>query len=123
MTKSSGLLWSLIMPLICVVVISTGQILFKTASGLIDPRHPLANPRGLAILAVALVIYAIATLVWIGILRVAPISRIYPLMALSFVLVPLAGVFFLKEQVNPLYWGGVALIIAGVALTGRALAN
>lgn len=123
MTKTPGILWTLIMPLICIAVISTGQILFKIASGLIDPRRPFADAKGVSILVVALVLYGAATLVWIGILRVAPISRIYPLMALSFVLVPLAGMVFLKEQVNLLYWAGVALIIAGVALTGRALAN
>jgi drug/metabolite transporter (DMT)-like permease len=53
-------------------------------------------------------------------LRLAPLSRIYPIAAFSFVLVPLASLLFLKEQVSWSYWGGVALIVAGVALTGRS---
>ena len=35
-------------PLTCVLAISSGQVLFKIASGLIDLRNPLAEPKGLA---------------------------------------------------------------------------
>lgn len=105
---------------ITVLVISTGQVLFKLASGLIDFRHPLASPKGLGVLFAALTIYGAATLLWIAVLRQAPLSRVYPIMAFSFVVVPLASIFLLKEQINLSYWGGVALIVAGVALIGRA---
>jgi drug/metabolite transporter (DMT)-like permease len=104
---------------ITVLVISTGQVLFKIASGLIDPRNPLANPKGLGVLFVALTIYGAATLLWIAVLRQAPLSRVYPVMAFSFVVVPLASLFLLKEHISLSYWGGVALIVAGVALIGR----
>jgi drug/metabolite transporter (DMT)-like permease len=106
--------------LICVLVIASGQVLFKVASGLIDPRDPLANPKGLGVLFFALAIYGAATLLWIAILRQAPLSRIYPFMALSFVVVPLASFFFLKEQISLSYWGGVALIVAGIVFIGRS---
>lgn len=106
-------------PLTCVLAISSGQILFKIASGLIDFRNPLAEPKGLAVLFVALVIYGFATLLWIAVLREWPLSRVYPLMAFSFIVVPLASLFLLKEHINWAYWGGVLLIVAGVALIGR----
>ena len=115
-----GLLWGWIAPLACVCVISTGQLLFKLASGHIDFRRPLADPQGLAILGAALAIYGAATLVWVMILKHAPLSRIYPLMALSFVLTPLGGMLFLKEPISGAYWAGVGLILAGLVVISRA---
>jgi len=114
-----GLFWGLIAPLAVVCVISTGQLLFKIASGLIDFRRPLAEPRGLAVLSVALVLYGAATLVWVAVLRQAPLNRIYPIMALSFVLTPLGGMLVLKEPISPAYWAGVGLILAGLVVIGR----
>jgi drug/metabolite transporter (DMT)-like permease len=118
-----GLLWGLVAPLACVCVISTGQLLFKLASGHLDFRRPLADPQGLVILGVALALYGAATLVWVAVLRHAPLSRIYPIMALSFVLTPLAGIVVLKEPVSSLYWLGVGLILAGLVVISRASAG
>lgn len=120
MTRSPGLWWGLVAPLVCVVVIAGGQLLFKIASGLIDFRRPFDEPRGVAVLAVALALYGGATLLWVAALRHAPLGRVYPLMALSFVLVPLAAMFVLREQLSPQYWAGVALIVAGLAVIGRS---
>lgn len=119
MGSKIGLFWGLIAPLAVVCVISTGQLLFKIASGLIDFRRPLAEPRGLAVLSVALVLYGAATLVWVAVLRQAPLNRIYPIMALSFVLTPLGGMLVLKEPISPAYWAGVGLILAGLVVIGR----
>ena len=120
MTRSPGLWWGLVAPLVCVAVIAGGQLLFKIASGLIDFRRPLDEPRGLVVLGVALALYGGATLLWVAALRHAPLGRVYPLMALSFVLVPLAAMFILREQLSPQYWAGVALIVAGLAVIGRS---
>lgn len=120
MTRSPGLWWGLAAPLICVAVIAGGQLLFKIASGLIDFRRPFDEPRGLVVLGVALALYGAATLLWVAALRHAPLGRVYPLMALSFVLVPLAAMFVLREQLSPQYWAGVALIVAGLAVIGRS---
>ena len=118
-----GLLWGLAAPLACVVVISAGQLLFKLAAGHFDPRRPLADPHGLALLGVALAVYGAATLLWVMILRHAPLSRIYPLMALSFVLTPLGATLVLKEPISGAYWVGIALIMAGLVVISRAPAG
>ena len=119
MGRSVGLFWGLIAPVGCVMVISTGQLLFKLASAHLDFRRPLADPRGPTILAIALCLYGLATLVWVAVLRNAPLSRIYPIMALSFVLTPLGGMVFLKEPISPVYWVGVALILGGLFVISR----
>lgn len=118
--RAPGLWWGLVAPLVCVAVISTGQLLFKVASASVDFRRPLDAPKGLMVLGVALTLYAGATLLWVAALKHAPLGRIYPLMALSFVLVPLGGTLLLREQVSPGYWAGVALIVAGLAVIGRS---
>ncbi|MDX1951572.1 MAG: EamA family transporter [Verrucomicrobiota bacterium] len=43
------------------------------------------------------------------------VSFIWPLTSLSFVVTTLAAVFFLKEQVTPMRWAGVTLIMCGAA--------
>lgn len=101
-------------------MISAGQLLFKLASGHLDVRRPLADPQGLAILGVALALYGAATLVWVMILRHAPLSRIYPLMALSFVLTPLGAMLILKEPISGAYWAGVGLILVGLVVISRS---
>jgi drug/metabolite transporter (DMT)-like permease len=44
------------------------------------------------------------------------ISFLWPLTALSFVFATVAAMFFLREQVSPLRWAGVVLIMLGAAL-------
>ena len=69
---------------------------------------------------VALALYGGATLVWVAVLRHAPLNRIYPIMALSFVFTPLGGMVVLKEPISTHYWAGVALILAGLIVISRA---
>lgn len=123
MTKIPGLLWGLIIPLVCVVIISAGQMLFKLASAHFDFRRPFADPKGLWILVIALILYGFATLLWVAALRTAPLSRIYPIMALAFVLVPLGSFLILKEPLSLQYWFGAGLIIAGMAIIGRSFTS
>lgn len=44
------------------------------------------------------------------------VSLVWPLSALSFVFTALAARFFLHEQVTPLRWAGILLIVAGAVL-------
>lgn len=105
----------------CVAMIATGQLLFKlTANALQGPGFLGANPRALGILFVALAIYGVATIAWILVLRQAPLNRVYPLMALSFVLVPLGSHYLLGETITPQYWTGVGLLVVGLILIGRS---
>ena len=103
--------------LACVVIISAGQVLFKLAAN----RLGQGFFGAFGVLAVALTLYGAATAAWILILREIQLSAIYPLMALSFVFVPLASSILLGESITPLYWAGVALLIGGLVIIGRSL--
>jgi len=98
-------------------LIAAGQVLFKMASERLGD-----GAAGFAALAfdpwfiLALVIYAIGTLVWMYVLKSVPLSRAHPMMAMTFVLVPLAAAFFFQEPMTLKYWGGVALILSGMVV-------
>lgn len=72
--------------------------------------------RSLALVCVAGALYLAATFAWIWLLRTAPLSRAYPYMALSFVLVPLMSAFFFRESLSAQYVIGIALVIAGIVV-------
>jgi len=65
--------------------------------------------------------WAASTVCWLYVLRVAPLSRAYLLSSLTYVLVPLAGVYIFGEQLRRLHAVGMVLILVGVAclLSGR----
>lgn len=69
---------------------------------------------------VALCAAVLAAGCWTLAVRQLPVSVAYPFMALSFVLVPLGALVFFGEHLAPLQWAGVALVVAGVALTAAA---
>ena len=107
---------------LCVVMIAAGQLLFKLSTNAMKAPglEGLLNTRALVILGLALLVYGAATIGWVLVLRQAPLNRIYPFMALAFVLVPLGSRYFLGEPLAPQYWAGVALLVAGLVLIGRA---
>jgi uncharacterized membrane protein len=49
----------------------------------------------------------------------ADLSYVLPVTSIGYVLVALAGRFFLGESVSMLRWSGIALIVSGVVLVGR----
>ncbi|MEQ6434608.1 EamA family transporter [Comamonas sp. w2-DMI] len=104
---------------LCVVGISLGQLLFKKAalalSGQVHWTAWIFNGW----LIVALVLYGFTTLLWVWILRSAPLHLAYPFMGMAFVLVPLLGWLALGE---PLHWqtmAGGGLILIGVTLAAQ----
>jgi drug/metabolite transporter (DMT)-like permease len=98
------------------VLIAAGQVLFKLASAAVSGefsiRALILNPY----LATAIVLYGLATVMWMHVLSRIDLVRAYPFAALSFVLVPLLGHYLLGEQIGVPYVAGVALILLGVVL-------
>ena len=61
-----------------------------------------------------LVAWAASTVCWLYVLRVTPLSRAYVLTSLTYVLIPLAGVYVFGERIRLLHGVGTVLIIIGV---------
>jgi drug/metabolite transporter (DMT)-like permease len=104
------------------LILSSGQVLFKLVA---NATRADSGERWLLALAkhplmwIAVSLYAAATLLWVNILQTLPLSRAYPVMALAFLLVPLAGVVFFGERLDARYLLGVVLIMGGVILVSR----
>ncbi|MBC7241645.1 MAG: multidrug resistance protein [Anaerolineae bacterium] len=68
-----------------------------------------------------LAMYGVGAFIWLIVLSRANLSYAYPMIALTYVLVPLAAWLFLNEPaIPPLRWAGMALIIVGVALVAQS---
>jgi drug/metabolite transporter (DMT)-like permease len=64
--------------------------------------------------------YVIEFFVWLEALSRAPLSLLFPLAALAYCLVVLAGRVVLKERVSPRRWLGTLVITLGVMLVAIA---
>lgn len=60
--------------------------------------------------------FSIATILWLYILKNAPLSQAYPLSSMSYIFAIIAAIFIFSEQVPAIRWVGVVLIVIGCAL-------
>ncbi|WP_287915437.1 EamA family transporter [Comamonas sp.] len=104
----------------CVIGISLGQILFKRAAHAIADASNWQHWVFNGWLIGALALYGVTTLVWVWILRNAPLHLAYPFMGLAFLIVPCLGWLILDEPIRWTTLAGGALILAGIALTTQA---
>ena len=102
---------------LCVVGIAIGQILFKLTANSLTETGSIFAVKTLTVLFCALALYGLTTLLWIWVLHKGNLSRIYPIMALSFVFVPILSHFLLGEKFNTQYFLGVAVLLCGIILT------
>jgi drug/metabolite transporter (DMT)-like permease len=106
--------------LICVVGIASGQSLFKLSAASLKRTGSFFDPSTLMMMFAALTLYGIMTLAWIWVLQKAELGRIYPLMALAFIIVPIGSHFVFGERFQPQYFAGVALIMVGIIVAVRS---
>lgn len=94
-------------------LLATGQILFKLAA-------LKAGQQGLSLelingwFVAALVLYGVATVLWVWLLTFTPLSYAYPFAALGFVIVPIASTVIFNETLTPGYGVGALLIVSGI---------
>ena len=105
--------------LLCVAMIAAGQILFKATAMSLSGQGQTLSWKAISIGFTACAIYALATLLWIALLRHAPLNKLYPYMGLSFILVPAASWALFDDSITPATLLGSALIVAGVIIIGR----
>lgn len=100
----------------CVVGISTGQVIFKAAAIAINDTGSYLSPKALLWLILALSWYCLTSIAWVYVLQKIDLGKVYPLMALAFILVPVASKVFFGESFGSQYLLGVLLIMAGIYL-------
>jgi len=101
--------------ILTVFAISLGQILFKMAStGLeLSPARFIGSLLNIKLI-IALVVYCLATLMWLLVLKSTSLRVAYPFCALAFFIVPVLSHFLLGESINWNTFAGAFLIAIGV---------
>jgi len=97
-----------------VFALGIGQILFKISGNSLLHSGSFFNFKTLISFFLATLIYAATSLVWIWILQKVELVKIYPIMALAFVFVPILSYFFLDESLNVFMFIGAVVIGVGV---------
>jgi drug/metabolite transporter (DMT)-like permease len=120
MGRKDMTLYQLGLCLICVLGISSGQVLFKlAANSLVKPHSVLEtimivfNPY----LFSALVLYGSITFLWVYTLKVTPLPLAYPIQALAFIIVPVLNYFFIGEAIASRTILGAAVIFLGICIS------
>jgi multidrug transporter EmrE-like cation transporter len=112
-----------LLPLIAAAISAVGQLMLKYA--MIRHGGIQFNPLGLWSLITeprlifAMVLYAGALLMWLQVLSKVPLSAAYPMLAITYVIVPLLSVYFFNEKIHQHQVIGIFLILAGVAMIGQ----
>ena len=101
--------------LIGIIFASFGQIFFKVGANNIG-EISLSNILQMInfYIFIGLIFYALGSFFWIIALSKADLSFVYPFIALTFIIVYILSVIFLKESVHLSRLVGMGIIIAGL---------
>ncbi|WAH38828.1 hypothetical protein [Alicyclobacillus dauci] len=117
-TKGRFSLLYAIMILSNVILLVAGQTLWKY--GLKD--RDLTNLKSVIVAMFSpwviggIILYVVATVIWIFLLNKLSLSLLYPLQSLAYVAAIFISIFIFHEHVPPLRWVGVGVILVGVSL-------
>ncbi len=123
------MLVSLLLVLGSVGTATLGQLLLKTgmtsvgrlgAGALQQPLETLIAIASTPVVWLGLASYAIGAVLWMVVLSRLDLGYAYPLLAISYILIPLLAHFLLGETIPPLRWVGIAVIFVGVIIVARA---
>lgn len=106
-----------------ILALVLGQILFKIglkhSGGLEINFQSLLKVLFTPQIFLGLTIYAFSVILWFYILSKYEISTVYPMQSLAYILMAIAAVAIFGEQIGPLKWIGILLIVGGVVLVTR----
>jgi uncharacterized membrane protein len=114
--------------LIAVAAMTAGQLLAKKGvetlggfpEGLSElPQFFLRAGTNVYVI-IALISIIVTAMAWLLALSKAELSHVYPLMALSYVLVAVFSFFVFREDVSLMRWAGIAVICIGVFVVARS---
>jgi len=104
-----------------IMLLVVGQMLWKEGmnrfeyNGIINTMKFIFNPY----IFLGLVLYAVATIIWLYLLKTAQFSLIYPLQSLAYIIGVIIACLLFKEPVSQLRWLGIAIIFLGVFVVAR----
>lgn len=114
-------IFNLILIMINTVLLVTGQTLWKIGaekisfSGLNTIISMVLSPW----IVIGGVLYVLATGIWLYLLSKLPLSLIYPLQSIAYVLGLFVALYIFKETIPITRWIGVSVILVGVYLVAK----
>lgn len=114
-----------LLALASIFLAAAGQILIKWGlNGMADPDLTALGFLTAALTSVrvmtGLAAYGVSVILWLLALRTTPLTLLYPLVSLSYVLVAAGSVWLLGESMPPGRMVGIAVIMLGVVLVARS---
>jgi len=100
--------------LFCVVAETAREVCFKQSASENAPIEALAKP----VTWLGILLWAVELFAWTAVLEHVPLTIAFPLMAMSYVVIVLAGAVIFKENINLRHAAGVFLVTAGVVCVG-----
>ena len=71
-------------------------------------------------IVVGLVFYLVPSAIFIYLLRLHELSKLQPLVAITYVITPILSMIFLRESVDLMRWIGIAFIVTGITLVSQS---
>mgnify|MGYP000067049608 CR=1 FL=1 len=111
---------NLFLALVTTILLTLGQILWKIGLEEISFTTDflkifISLLKSIPILFGAF-LYVVSTLLWFIVLKSAQFSKVYPILATSYILGMFAATIVFHEKVSMVNWVGGALIIIGIVL-------
>jgi multidrug transporter EmrE-like cation transporter len=69
---------------------------------------------------IGFVCFGLSSIFWLVVLSRLPLSLVYPMVSVAYVVVALLSMVFFRENVTLVRWSGIAVIILGVILISRS---
>ena len=119
---------SLWLVLAAVIIAVAGQLSLKVGmdqvgkiggESLSHPTQTLVRVFSTPLVLMGLSLYVVAALAWLIVLSRLDLSYAYPMLALMYVLIPLASRFLLREQIPGLRWLGILVVSLGLIIVSR----
>lgn len=103
------------------ILLVTGQTLWKIGAGKIEfsGLKAMVNMALSPWIVIGGILYVIATVIWIYLLSKLPLSLLYPLQSVAYILGLLVAYFLFKEIIPITRWIGVLVILLGVYLVTK----
>ena len=111
-----------------VVCVFISELLLKRgASDVADPDNAFSwtgiNGLESPLVWLAIIVIIASFISWLYVLRYIPLTLAYPLSRIVDVLVPLGCWIFLGERISTLRWCGIALVVVGLAVVAKPVAQ
>lgn len=113
---------SVFLVFVCTIVGAAAQVLMKVGGSRLSGFDPLRILMNIPLL-MGYAFYGINTLMLMMALRDGELSKLYPIIALTYVWVNVLSLFIFHEAINPWKVFGIMAIMLGVAVLGQSGAD